>query len=198
MKKTHLLISLLTLTILSSSTVLAEVVTKSPNVVNNNKTTQKSTQQSKTGTMSRNSVSVQAVKTQLTKYNQLLGKQVNVNYDNLCKIQTLNKTQQATFKRYTQSYKTSLNVIKQTMTFHLEDIEDIIASADATEEKSKLSGEIMAQANMDYQETLSLTNTYLRNCSFAMPPLTYQKFLKAFEQNYYLDTLNMKQYSTMK
>ena len=83
------------------------------------------------------------------------------------------------------------------MNFYSDDINDIITSKEEAEVKAKAAEDIKTRARNDFRDAVSATQTYLSNCAYAMPTLTYQKFLKAFETNYSLGKLDMERYSTM-
>jgi len=139
------------------------------------------------------------VKESIQKYNMALSKQDAVNYNNLFKLSTLNKTQRAQYEKYTANYKTSIKLAKESMSFYMEDLTDLISSREySAEDKAKEAEDIQTRARNDYREVVSASQTYLRNCAYAMPTLTYQKFLKGFESNYYLGQLDTTEFSTMK
>lgn len=143
------------------------------------------------------SASADNVKTQIQQFSNALSKQLSVDYSSLFKISTLNKTQKAQFDKYTSDYVTALRVAKESMNFYIDDINDVIKSNDDQETKAKMAEDIKTRARSDYRDTVTATQTYLSNCAYAMPTLTYQKFLKAFETNYVLGKLDMERYSTM-
>ncbi|MBR6162982.1 hypothetical protein IKQ26_03700 [bacterium] len=146
----------------------------------------------------RKTANLSKIKDDVQKFNTALTRQDNVNFNNLFKISTLNKTQKAHFDKYTANFKTSIKVTKESMGFYLEDLNDLIADKElSADEKSKQAEDILARARNDYRELIAASDVYLRNCSYAMPTLTYQKFLKAFEQNYFLGDLDMSEFSTM-
>lgn len=140
----------------------------------------------------------ESIKTQIKQYSDALAKQLTVDYSSLFKISTLNKTQKAQFDKYTQDYITALRVAKESMNFYTDDINDVIASNEEPDAKAKVSEEIRTRARSDYRDAVTSTQTYLSNCAYVMPTLTYQKFLKAFESSYVLGKLDMERYTTMK
>ncbi len=141
--------------------------------------------------------SAENTKIQLKQYSDALAKQLAINYDSLFKISTLNKTQKAQFEKYTNDYKTALKVAKESMNFYTDDINDVISSNEEQEAKAKISEDIKTRARNDFRDAVAATQTYLSNCSYIMPSLSYQKFLKAFEENYALGKLDIERYSSM-
>lgn len=160
-----------------------------------NQTTKKETTSSK---KSWKNVSPNKVKDNIQKFNAALTKQDSVNYNNLFKISTLNKTQKAQYEKYTANFKTAIKVAKESMSFYIEDLNDLITSNEySNDEKAKQAEDIQTRARNDYRDVVSASQTYLRNCSYVMPTMTYQKFLKGFESNYYLGQLDITEFSTM-
>lgn len=138
------------------------------------------------------------VKDAIQKYNSALTKQDAVNYNNLFKVSTLTKTQKSHYEKYLAAFKTAIKVAKESMNFYLEDLNDLITDNELTsDEKAKQAEDILARARSDYREAFTASQEFLRNCSYAMPTMTYQKFLKGFENNFYLGQLDMAEFSTM-
>lgn len=138
------------------------------------------------------------VKDTIQKYNSALTRQDAVNYNNLFKVSTLTKPQKAHYEKYTASFRTAIKVAKESMSFYLADLNDLITDTELTsDEKAKQAEDILARARSDYREAFTASQDFLRNCSYAMPTMTYQKFLKGFESNFYLGQLDMTEFSTM-
>lgn len=141
--------------------------------------------------------STENVKKQIQAYSDALSRQLTVDYDSMFKISTLNKTQKEKYEKYTNEYKTSLKVAKEALNFYIDDLNDIAASKVDNDTKARMAEDINTKARNEFRATVTATQTYLSNCSFVMPTLTYQKFLKGFETNYSLGKIDTERYSNM-
>ena len=199
-KKKNFLTGLLCACVIAASAgmVYAEVTVSSyttPTTQTTTNTTQTPSQSSSQRAWSH--TSVDKVKKQIQEYNDAINKQLNINYENLFKTATLNKVQKGKYDKYTSEYKTALKVTKESMSFYLDDLNDIATSNVDDNTKARMAEDINTKARTSFAEILNSTQTYLSNCAYVMPTLTYQKFLKGFEQNYALGKMDTERYSSM-
>ena len=124
-------------------------------------------------------------------------RQYNVNMYDLVKINRLNKYQRNAFIHSTELYRTVLFHAIQNLEFYKEDL--VLMNLDAMDqgEGVRRITEIRMKTNAEYNNLDMQTNTYLRTCTFIMPPLSFERYAQEFKRNYVLHDLYLRNFSGM-